>query len=486
MSSWFKRADLTHTETTTLTNKGILSTASVAIQGVVRSAYSILIGNALTPALLAAVNSAISLALLVSMFWPAGNGTAALKFISRARGAGDLEQIASVASHLGKIQLLSSLILAIPAGLFSYFFQARQDLLTAILVMALVVAWSGYGFARGVLFSIGQIARSVIWDTIAAAVALGLLVSVVILGWTSILLVPLTAGYAIYALAGWPRRHKGSGLPRGLRVEINRFTLWSLVSILASSGFLQLTMIIAQSVGRGNEAGMYAAALTLATPASMLASALSLVLFPSMALATGRGDAPGIRRQADLATRGVVAVVGGIFAILILLSQPIIDIVWGPRYADAIQILPILLAASMLVTFNVGAVNALSAATQSGVRIPALWNVSGLVAGVAAMLILIPVAGIVGVAWGYLVGAAVNGLGPIVFVWRLERMPWTGLGFRAGLGALVVVALSFIRDQLSLGHLGDAGAAVVFLGAWALLMRPNLSMLNSVRKLSNR
>ncbi len=482
MSSWLGRVDIAHDEKTSLANKGLLSTISVTVQGLIRTVYSILIGNLLTPALLAAVNSAISLALFMSLLWPNATSAAATKFIARSRGSGDSGQAAAIAAHLARVTAVTAGLLAVPAGAFSYLFQARNDLATAVLVMLLVIAYSGYTFVRGIYFAIGQINRSVAWDVITAVVAIGLLVGVIWAGWTALLLAPLTVGYLIYAIAGWPRRHRGDRLPHPLRQEMNGFTAWTLVGTLASTGFLQLTMIIAQGVGHGTEAGMYAAALTLATPTSMLARSLSLVLFPAMAHATGRGDLAAVRRQTDLATRGLVVVMGGAFAALILNSQLIIDLFWGARYADAVGILPILLIASLLVTLNVGAVNSLSTTTSSGVRIPALLSVVGMAVGLTTMALLIPRLGVTGVAWGYLAGTVVTGFGPIVFIWVQDRMPWGGLWLRAALGAIALVLISIGRDGLGWGLAGDVLATVAFALVWAALMWPYLGMLNSVRK----
>ena len=480
MTRWFHRVDLAHSEEATITRKGILSTASVGVQGIVRFAYSILIGRALTPAVLAATNAGISLALFVSLLWPTATSSATAKFIARSRGAGDDALAGRIATHLGRITLLSALVLSVPAGAFAYFFQDRHEWLTSALVMLLVLAWSGYTFVRGIYFAIGQIGRALIWDALSAAAAISLLVCVLLLGWTELLLLPLGLGYLIYALAGWPRRSVGPTLPATLRAEMNGFVRWTVLGSLASTGFLQLTMIIAQGVGTGFEAGMYAAALTLATPASMLARSFSLVLFPSMAQATGRNDLASVRRQTDLATQGIVAVMGALFGALILVSGPLIELAYGSRYANAGQILPILLAASLFMILNVAASNSLS--TGSRVRIPALLSLVGLAVGLLGMVILIPGFGVEGVAWSYLAGTIVIGFGPIVFVWRRERMRWTGLWLRFLAGLALVVALLLVKDAIAGGLLADVVSVFVFLAAWFLLMRPQLAALNSARK----
>jgi len=479
---WLRRVDLEHSEKASLTRKSALSTASVGVQGIVRFAYSVLIGRWLTPAVLAATNSAISLALFVSLLWPTATGAAATKFIARSRGAGDHLMAARIATYLGRVTLVSALALSIPAGIFSFVFQDRHDWLASVMVMALIVAWSGYTYVRGIYFAIGQIGRALVWDALSSVTAIGLLVCVLLFRWDEFLLVPLTVGYLLYSVTGWPRRSVGTVLPAELRAEMNHFIRWTVVGTLAAAGFLQLTMVIAHGVGTGVEAGMYAAALTLATPASMLARSFSLVLFPAMAQAAGRDDLAGVRRQTNLATQGLVAVMGAIFGALILLSDPLIAIAYGSRYAEAGEILPILLTASLFVSMNVAAVNALSAATASGVRIPSLLSLLGVGIGILGMVVLIPDYGVIGVAWSYLAGTVVTGFGPIIFVWRQERMLWTGLWLRFLGGGAAVTLLYLAKDALPWGYLGDAVSVIVFLAVWILLMRPQLVLLNAARR----
>ena len=58
----------------------------------------------------------------------------------------------------------------------------REYVLTGVLVMLLVIAWSGYTYVRGAYFAVGQIGRALVWDTISAVVSVGLLVGVVLFG----------------------------------------------------------------------------------------------------------------------------------------------------------------------------------------------------------------------------------------------------------------------------------------------------------------
>ncbi|MFC9917626.1 lipopolysaccharide biosynthesis protein [Agromyces binzhouensis] len=478
------RFDLDRPEERGFAGRGALSVVGVAIQGLVRFVYSVLIGRLLTPALLAATNSAISLALFTSLLWPTGTAAAATKFVARARGAGDETAVHAIARHLSIVSLAAAVPLALGAAAFSWWSLAPGDALQAGLVGALVIAWAMYSFVRGLHFAVHQVGRATLWDAIAATTAVVLLLAVILAGATALLLLPLTVGYALYAIAGIPRRHPGarSPLPADLRREMLGFTGWSTLGTLASTGLLQLSMVIAGSVGTPDAAGAYAAALTLATPASMVARSLSLVLFPTMAQATGRADAASVRRQTDLVSRGLVAVMGAIFGAIAVAAEPIVLLFFGARYADARGPLVILLAATFLVTINVATVNALSAGTRRGVRIPALLSAVGMVLGLAATWLLVPGLGVLGVALGYLVGAVVIGLGPISWVWATERMHWGGTALRAALGVTWAAALIIALGVLDPGWWWALAAAAAFLVVWVLLMLPEVRMVDSLRR----
>ncbi|AMB57838.1 hypothetical protein AWU67_01990 [Microterricola viridarii] len=477
------RLDLRRSEGIGLAHRGALSLVGVMLQGGVRFLYSVLIGRFLTPALLAATNSAISLALFVSLLWPTATATAATKFVSRAHGAGDAPLALAVAKHLGRVSMVAAGVLGVGAGAFSWLFQDRQDLGAAILVTLLVLAWSGYTYVRGLHFAVQQVARATLWDGISAIVALALLVVVIVAGADALLLAPLTAGYALYAICGWPRGEKSGSLPAALRSEINHFTFWTVIGTLASTGLLQLSMLVAHGTSSPEDAALYAVALTLATPLSMLARSFSLVLFPSMARATGRADHASVRAQTDLSTRGLVAAMGLLFGALAIVGKLVIVIAFGARYADAFVPLVILLAACFLVTVNIGVVNALSAGTQSGVRLPALFSVVGMVIGLCTMALTVPGGGITAVAAGYLAGAVIIGLAPIIWVWVREGMRWGWTFLRALFGVGCAAALIVLDELWGVPAWATVGTAAVFAIIWLGLMWPEVRMIGSMRRL---
>lgn len=458
--------------------RGALSTGSVAVQGLLRFLYSLIVGRVLGPAALGIVNSSISLAQLLSLIGPAGFGNAATTFIARARGAEAPELAAAVTGFLARVTLLAASALALIAAVMTALVFDPGDWVEPVLVALLTFALSAYTFVRGVYFATGRVGRALLWDVITSASGLALLAGVMLLGWSALLLLPLAVTYGGYAIAGWPRRDPDArGMTAGLRREILEFIGWTSLSALTTGGFLQLSMVIARGVGSPTEAGEYAAALSLATPAMMIGSILSITMMPTMAHAVGREDHDSLRRQADLTTRGLALLLGLAYGGLILASRPLVALLFGSEFQAADAILPILMAASFVQSVNVGSVTALVTGHRSTVRVPSILSLAGVVVGLATMIALIPALSVTGVAIGFLASAVVSGLGPIIVVWRARRMNWTGLFLRIGVGALLVGLLLVVTRQWIGGYWADVLVALGFAVAWSVIMFPELRTL---------
>jgi putative peptidoglycan lipid II flippase len=475
----WRRVDLGADPDASVPGRAMLSTVGVTVQGVVRFAYSVLIARTAGPAVLAPVNAAISTALFASLLWPTATAQAASAFIARGRGAGDAGQTRAVATLLGRWTLLSSVLLGALTGLV-WAQRPDADAVTVVTVGALVVAYSGYGLARAVAFGAGQVRRATGWDVLAAVVSLGGLVAVLAGGLRAWLLAPLVLGYGVYAVANWPRRPRAerTTVEPLLRAEVRHFVVLGVLGTLAVGGLLQLTMVVAERADTPVRAGQYAAVLTLATPASLLARSLSLVLLPAIAESRGRGEQDGARRATDLVTRALLAVSVAGFGAVALAADLLVPLLFGPGFGLAVELLPPMLLAVFCSTAAVGPVSSLLAAGRGGVRVVNGVNVTGFVLGCLLWVALVPAHGVDGVVWGYLGGAVVMGAVPYLTVWRGEGHRWGGLTARLVLAVLLVVAGLAVRPALA-GTLGAAAGvvlAVAFVAVWALVARRDLAL----------
>lgn len=445
--------------------RGSLSMVGLASQGVLRLAISLLTGRVLGKAVLGAVQSAISTATLLSLLWPTTTGAAASKYVARARGAADSVELHAVANHLRRRTVLATTLISCAAVPL---WMAIDDasLLDGLPVAAFTAAYSGYSFTRGLQFGAGQVPRATTWDLISASAGVVAFVVALVAGVTGTwLLLPLAAAYGLYTAANWP--YSATGRPSAaLRKELDHFVLLGAAGTIASTGLLQLSMIVAKATGGREGAGQYAAAFVLATPASLLATSLSLVLFPSLAEAWGRGDRAGFRAQTDQATRILILVMLTAFGSLILCSRLVINLIWGKDFADAAEPFPILVLAVLASTMGVASSNALLTGWRKGVRVTTAASLAGLVIGALVWLVATPALGILGVALGYLCGAVVIGATPIAAIWRLDHQHWLGLALRFGAGLVLLGGIYLVQRELDLGLVWDVPAAAVFCLLW--------------------
>ena len=254
-----------------------------------------------------------------------------------------------------------------------------------------------------------------------------------------------------------------------LRGEVDRFVRLTLVNSLATSGLLQLSMVVARiedPVG----AGAFAAALSLATPASLVSRSLSLVLFPSLSAAYGRGDHAGLRAQVDTATRSLSVISVATFGPLMIISPALIAFFYRRGdYSEAAVLLVPLLLAVLVLNVVIGATNSLLTREYRHARVVMVAGLTGAAVGALAWLVAVPALGVLGVALGYLLGSTVMAVVPLVVAWRLDQMRWAGVWIRFSLGTALAVALAIVVQRNEIGTTGQVALAVAMLLAWCLL-----------------
>ena len=458
-----------------------LTVVAVFVQGLSRFGYSLLIGNMLGSEILGQVNLAISLALFLVLLWPQASGNAASKFIAMARGQQHREEQLSVAVYTSRTAALATAVLAVAAvGVATWSLHLPPSY--AVSAGLLVVALSAYNFVRGVRTGNNQFVTTAVWDCISSGVTLTLLLLVLLGGFTPLLLLPLSLGYLIYAIPGWPRT-SGGPLPRPLKREINTFTVWAAINILTASGLLQLSMIMGKHYDTASAVGQYSAAVSIATPASMLSSSMLVALSPAVARMFTAGDLPGMRRQLDSILRIMVLVFLPVFGVGILWAEPIIHLLYNARAEEFTQAAPLLIVLFFAVSatsFNASN-SRLNGGENWGVRALAAGNAVGLLLGVGTILWWGPELGVMAAALGYLVGCLVSSLGPLVIVWIHDRMAWTGLMLRVAAGyVLVLTGVWFVTTHPGIGS--NVLATLVFLTAWfAISWQDVVPRLHSLR-----
>lgn len=381
-------------------SSAVLATVGIGVQGVAKLLVTVVVGRVFGTETLGQTTALLSLSVFVALLWPNAAGNTASRYLAIAlRGR---RSDASVNRLLGVSMLVSTVALAAVTVPVAVAWGNGPGMVLG--GVGVVVGYGLYCYARGAQLGYDRAPRVALWDSVTSVLALGLLVVACTARLEPLVLLPLAIGYTVFAIACWPRGNGFAPASRGPAAGVLGFAAWNVLAVVTSNGLLQLTMISAQVTSSAHDAGVYAAAFTLATPASMLGQALGQVLVPAFAHRTDGGS---------LRSRGAAALVGGfaaatavVFGTVALLAGWFLPVVYPAEGAAAVDDLRYLMVAVWV--FTVGLVPAALLLAAGRSRQVALASVAGFVVGAVLMAVLGPVAGVAGGTTGFLVGSAVN------------------------------------------------------------------------------
>ncbi len=468
---------------TSLGGRGLVSVVGLAAQGLIRFAVLFAVGRFGGPVALGVVATAMATAALLVLLWPTTSGQAASRFVARSRGRGDPGELAAVLAHLDRRFLQATAVLAVAAYVAWRFVGGGPGDVGGggwaggVAVAAYLIGLGGQAYTRGVHYGCGAVTRVVTWDVATSVVGLAGVVGLLAAGRRDVwLLAPVAGMLLVLTLGCWPWGARGASPPGAvLRRELDGFVLFGSLGTLASAGLVQLSLLAARQAGDAAGAGQYAAATALANPLTLLSGAMSLVLYPTMAEAFGRGDRGAVAGQLDRGTRGLLVVVAPLVAVIAVLSPQLVALIWGSAYGETARLLPVVLAAVLASMVAVPCVNALTSDDEvPGIRRISLVSLAGLAVATLCWVALVPRLGVFGVALGYAAGVLAIAGYAVTHQWRAWRMAWAGPAARtAALGGAVGVVLALVPAHSAAGR---GVAAVALIVAWVLLARRDLGI----------
>ena len=369
------------------------------MQGAARLAYTVVIGRFATEGALGDTSALLSVAVYLSLVLPAGLGIAASRYLPVQNMSGGAVRLLNRWFWWASLSLAA---LAFPIGLL-----VTGDIAVSLASVALVWSYSAYVYTRGVLMGEDRIVRATVADTVSSLLAITGLVLVLFAGVHWALLLPLAFGYALFAYMGRPRTRPGS-ISRDEQTSIHLFIRDSTIGALATGGLLPATMVFVRAFDTPLTADLFAAALSLATPASMISQAVNQVLIPHFARL--RGEAAALRASSvklTLMTTGLFAVA---FGLLIWLAPFILSLFYGEKFIDGALPMRVLL----IIVFLISATCAPSAylVSTGRQRLFAMIWLTAFIAGTLVMLASAPALAM----WGALLGFAVGGGGGSIAV----------------------------------------------------------------------
>lgn len=379
----------------------LVSILGIGVQGVARLIYTVLIGRTFGTEALGHASTLLSLSIFAALFWPTPAGNTASRFLAVALRAGLSDAL--LRRTLAVTMVGSSLVLGavtVPVAL-----ALGNSPTTAASAAWLVMGYGAYTYARGAQLGYHRVGKAAFWDSITAFLSLGLLVVVCVTGEGLFVLVPLSLGYTAFALACWPRGSEHTVAPEGgqTRVALS-FGLWNVLTGITTNGLLQLTMVAAQLASPGTGAGVFAAAFTLATPASMLGQAVAQIVIPAFAHHEPR--APLRRRGPLVLFVGFSSVCALVFGLVAAAAPWFLPLFYPAEGPDAVAPLRFLMIGVFVFTVALIPAALLLAAGRS--REVALSSVVGFVVGVGSMFLAASTWGVQAGSVGFLLGSGVN------------------------------------------------------------------------------
>ncbi|MBN8883428.1 MAG: hypothetical protein J0H73_14075 [Salana multivorans] len=391
-----------------------LSTGGLLIQGLGRFGYTTIVARVFGPDRFGTVNTLLSLAIIASLLWPTalGNVAGSLLAADRANGRPTSGTLSGLwrSFWLSLLPIGSGFALIAMLGLDASLADTAQFLL-------LTCTWSAYIMVRGIRMGLGQVSAAALWDLIATGASLTIVALVVVTDTPSVALLPLSVGYAAFAVAGFlsARRQDGRTAEHPGR-QATGTVAWNSVALLASNGLIQFTMVFTYASATAMAAGEFAAAIAIATPASMLAQAVSQVLIPRLTqwYQMDPAEAVGRTRRTLLAVSALLTVA---FAAVALLTPLAIRVVYTSRYDGAVGYVLALLVGVLL--FSIATVASTVLLVTGRAHQSAMLMVASAVVGVATMVVTSRTleAGYAA-ATGLAVGTALSAGMHLVLAWR--------------------------------------------------------------------
>lgn len=451
---------------TSMASNHLATATGMLSQGASRFGINLLIGRLGGAAALGNVASAMSFAQITSLTWPAPNAAAASKFIPRARGGADDVALQSIARQLVRRAVMTTAALGTLAAATWGFFLGH-GLTSGLVVFLLVTGYSGQATVNGFAYATRQNRSAAFWDASSAVGALGGVATLLAVGVSGIALaLPLAAAAILQSALRWPRTNNAV-IAKALRREIDRFVAIGALGTLSSAGFYQLTLVAAALTSGQKEAGMFAAAMALATPLQIVATSMSTVMFPSVAEAVGRGDTGEVRRRTDQSVRAISLVMVATAGSLAILSPVAVDLVWGSEFGATADLLPIILGGITCAALASPCVNYLMNLSQGAAVQATALSVGTSLLGILTWLWLGEARDLMTIAAGFLLAKLLFVFLTLLLVQRsLVFVDWRWLS-RLGLGVLVAAAIVVLQPFSSAWAV--CAIAMAFVTLWTLL-----------------
>jgi O-antigen/teichoic acid export membrane protein len=339
--------------------------------------------------------------------------TSAYAVYRQRRGGKELRQYSGSVVVFEGISLILGAVVFFGCWLVSSWTSGPDSLRECFLL--LIVAgplWQLRAFCRYYAFANLQFATPLIMDAVTTVVQIGILIllarsSQLTASTTYIALaVACAVGVATWVSVGRPVIEVRTERLWTDWKENWAFSRWALASqVIGCTTPYVIPWLVANGLGQA-EAGTYAACVNLCGIATMFVLGIAHSLTPHAARAYATGGLDRLRRVLVRSATAFAFGLGCYCLIMFLVGEPLMGLLYGPRFTDTQWVLNLLALATLANSMAIVAGNGIWALDCPRAN---LWgDLVTLVVTVGAAIMLLPVAGLLGVAGAVLLGNALG------------------------------------------------------------------------------
>jgi O-antigen/teichoic acid export membrane protein len=430
----------------------ILSIVSLALVGSVKILFNMIVGRSFgtdSVEVLGMTSVVLSLALLITTLCSTGFVNIASKFISDALSRNEAGRARRLYEIIIKDTVILSLVSAGIIGALSTELSTilNVDLIYFAFAVPIIIVASLYYVLRSTFYALGAVTSYFKREIIADSAFFGVLAGVILLGSAGLILLSFVVMYLIFLILSFMAIHKR--LPPNqahmtLRMkEEYAFGGLSTLGTVMSVAVTYLGNIFVGAMLGAYSAGIFAAALTTANLALLIENGFAQVLIPEIAFLWGAKKSEELRKDIMTWTMTLALSAAIFIGPMIILSRDALSLLFGFDYLIGMNVVIIMLIGTYMLTIGRTSLSALVATDK--LKLVAIVSAVATTAAITSWAFLIPLWGIEGAAFGYLIACSFNTIIPLVYArekWTLDLKPLIIPNLSFALLIIAIVALT--------------------------------------------
>lgn len=405
----------------TLIKNSILTAIVLILVGLRRFVFNILVGRNFGPTELGFVNIAFSTVIIIGTF-VSFYKVASAKYISEYLGKNDVNS----ANAVFRVSFFSTLVLSIISITIMFIMKDWYvnkigiEASYFLFVLVLIPLSAFYLHFNSIYYGINKVKQYFVMEIFTSTIFF-IFLGISIIYLKSAFLLPFILAYlfffilSLYHFRTYFKSERAN--ENKITLEMSKFSSFVLIGNLVGVVGTEFSVLLTSYYVSAEWIGYYVAAYALLKPLQLVPSILRPVLYPTQSYQYGKGDYDLIKKTLNISTQWLTVLSSFICGIYILLSDSILETIFGVQYTFASSTMQIL-SIGMFFGIITVPVNSTLIGTKY-VRTQAIISITILLAMAFSWVLLIPSYGIIGTAIGLGIGQFILMILLMYYGWKL-------------------------------------------------------------------